>query len=246
MPQSRAWACSSLTFSIMARASSIFCSLMSARISANGFAGRKLFTGRPFVPPWTARHDIQVLLSRYVVARLTSGWRRFAPHSISRIVDSGFDSRYTSTLGKGSLESKFYEKIYYGLIIFCEIGNFSKFHTGIRLALYRNFPPSHHSPITRSCLARFNSVEDFGNDPGAVLAFLGSPLLKNLQMPAYFADFIRCNDDPVVTMRHERHLPVSGLPVLTGISTPRKRQTTPRLFPQPPCPTRSRSRPYRR
>jgi len=47
------------------------------------------------------------------------------------------------------------------------------------------------SPITRSCQALFNGVEDFGNDPGAVSAFWGCcPLLKSLQMPAYFADFI--------------------------------------------------------
>jgi hypothetical protein len=39
------------------------------------------------------------------------------------------------------------------------------------------------SPITRSCQALFNDVEDFGNDSGAVSAFLGCcPIIKNLRL----------------------------------------------------------------
>jgi hypothetical protein len=48
----------------------------------------------------------------------------------------------------------------------------------------------------------FNENEDFGNGAGTIPTFLGSFILKNMQIPAYFDNFLQSNEKPRVFMRH--------------------------------------------
>jgi len=46
--------------------------------------------------------------------------------------------------------------------------------------------------------APFNEIEDSGNGAGTLQAFFGSLIIKITQMPAYFGNFLRRDEKPLI------------------------------------------------